>query len=382
MLPRERCGTPRYVPTIALLTPVLFWGAGCSRPPTLIAPHRYVRLDALLPLHPSWAQIQALDREVARLKTAPAQAGSFDYEPYPALPVFVPRVSTSANAGAERAAQVDREAKRYIDSLSKSLDAVNQSLLGVERRREQRRVDAAVAARIADLKKQLQAENDLKLFAIQQELRKLTFRDIVVNSRIQDLAQAHTRDMRPLREAQAEHETILADIGKLNTANSAIVDQDVVKEAGRKRDAYYREEQAKSRQRLAKRAGELNADRQEKVAAALKQQRVTPIPPLASRELPPVDPHSTPLPLPAEAAISVQPAAARLMPALNKQAMLWETQRSNLVSEIRADTSKAVQQVALRRGWKLVPGPELGAEDGTSEAAEAVRGQWQAGKTP
>ena len=252
--------------------------------------------------------------------------------------------------------------------------------MSVEQRREQKRINAAAAARLAETSRQIEAENRVKEFAIRQRLNTLILRDIVVKSVIQDQSQAHTRDKQPLRTAQAEHESIAADIKQLNTQLEELLKQDLVKEATRKRDIFYREELARSRERLNRRSEELKADTKEKLDAANRQVRDTPIIEAAVPNLPPVDPHSTPLPLPAEPTASLDPGPSRVQPAMERQAVLWGAQRTNLVNEIRADAAKAVEQIALRRGWKLVRGPEPGASDGTSEAMDDFRQQWRMGK--
>lgn len=382
MSPSVRRADAHYLRFVALPLLVIIGGAGCSHPSLPVAPHRYVRLDALLPLHPSWSQIQSMDRELARLKTAPQQAGPLRYEPHAAVPIFVPRATTPANMAKERAAQIDLDAKRYLESLRGSLASVNRSVLAVERRREQRRVDAAVAVRLADEAKRLQGIIDVKLFAIRERLKSLVLRDIVVKSQIQDLAQAHAVDITPLRTAQAEHADILKEVARLRAEDAALRAQDVAIETQRKRDTFYREETARSRERIAKRETELKAEMEDKLNLAMRQQRDTAIPPPAVPVLPPVDPRTTPLPLPVNAGPALVSASARVQPVLNRQAAIWEAQRTTIIDEIRADTRKAVQQVALERGWKLDPGPSPGALDGTKEAADALRAQWQIRSAP
>jgi hypothetical protein len=358
----------------------LLGGAGCSRPVLPAAPHRYVRLDALLPLHPSWEQIRALEREVARLKTASVQAGSFQYEPHLALSTFTPRLSPPANMAVERAAQVDRDARRYVDSLRKSLTDANRSIISIERRREQRRVDADVAARLAEAARALKDENDVQAFAIRKRLEALATRDIVVRSQIQDLAQARTLDRRPLRTAQAEHAAIVADMARLKEESTALLAEDVARMVAGRRDVILRDEQAKSRDRLAKREEELKGEIEDKLAAAMRAQRDTAIPPPAAPRLPAPDPRTTPLPLPAGASAPIVAAPTLVQPALDRQSAIWQAQRGSLIAEIRADTAKAVEQVAMRRGWILVAGPQGGATDATDEAADDLRAQWQMGK--
>lgn len=382
MLPPAWRGFPRPVRVLALALLVPVGGAGCSHPPLLAAPHRYVRVDALLPLHPSWDQIRALDRELARLKTAPAQSGAFQYEPYPALPVFTPRISSPTNLAVERAQQVKEDAKRYVASVTNTVRNSNRSILAIERRREQRRIDAAVAARVADATQEMRNVNAVRMFAIAERLRSLAFRDIVVQSQIQDLEQAHTRDLKPLRDAQAEHAAIVAEAARLRAENAALRAQDVATTIARKRDAFYREERARSDERIAKREEELNAELQDKVAAAMSKQRDTAIPAPVAPRLPPPDPRATPLPLPPEPQVTLVSASSRVQSALARQSALWVAQRKALIDEIRLDTMKSVQQAANRRGWKLENAPAPGVADGTTEMADDLRAQWTIGKAP
>ncbi len=382
MLPPARRGRAQFRRVLALPLLAIIGGAGCSHPPLLAPPHRFVRLDALLPIHPSWEQVRCLDRELARLKTAPEQAGAFRYEPHAAVPIFTPRSVAPANIAKERADQIERDAKRYIDSLTRSLAGANQSAIIVERRREQRRVDAAVAARLAEEARLLQSVIEVKLFAIRERLKSLVLRDIVVKSRIQNLAQAHSTDIAPLREAQAEHTAILKEVARLRSEDAALRAQDLTVETARKRDSIYREELARSRERLARREETLRNEMREKIATAASEPRDTPIPPPAVPILPPPDPNTTPLLLPSEPSVVFTSTAERVRPALARQATVWQAQRTAIVDEIRSDTWKAVQQAALRRGWKLEDGPRPGASDATKEAADDLRAQWRMGAAP
>jgi hypothetical protein len=322
-----------------------------------------------------------MDRELARFNAAPGVAGSMRFEPFSALPVFVPRVVAPANQAAERTRQIEKDAARYVASLRKSLASENQTLISRERRREQRRVDAAVAERLADAAKALRDENAVKIFAIAQRIRALALRDIVVKSRIQDLAQARTADLKPLRDAQSEHSAILAELDRLKAENRAVVTEDVVAVTARKRDQFLREEQAKSKERLAKREEELKTEAEDKIAATMREQRDTAIPPPIDRSLPAPDPRRTPLPLPLEPSVEA-PSRPQVQSALARQSAVWRAQRTTLLDEIRSDTRKAVVQVAARRGWKLEDGPVAGALDGTDEAADELRAQWSMGKSP
>ncbi len=365
-----------------MLSLIIWGGAGCSQTPLPVAPHRYVRLDALLALHPSWAQVQSLDKELARLKTAPQQAGALVYEPHAAEPLFTPRISAPANLAKERAAQIELDARRYLESFRRSIASVNQSVLAGERRREQRRADAAVATRLAEEAKRLQAVNDVKLFAIRHRIQSLILQDVVVKSQVQDLAQARAADITPLRTAQAEHAAILKEVSGLRAEDAAIRSQNVALETQRKRDTFYREEMARGRERIAKREEELKVEMRDKVAGAMKRNRDTAIPPPVTPTLPPIDPRTTPLPLPTETAALFVANQTVVQPALARQAILWEAQRTAIIDEIRADTKKAVEQSASGRGWKLEPGPMPGAFDGTKEAAEDLRAQWRMTPTP
>ncbi|HLJ54692.1 MAG TPA: hypothetical protein VKT77_06595 [Chthonomonadaceae bacterium] len=330
-----------------------------------------------MPLHPSWQQIVTLDRDVAALKSAPQQAGTMYYAPHGAPALFAPQTATPVNIARERAVQADLDAKRYIDSLRKSLTEANQSVLALERRREQRRVDASVATRLADEAKRLQALNDVRLFAIKERLKGLALRDIVVRSQIQDLAQAHTTDVVPLRKAQDEHASILKEITSIKLEDADIRAQDVGQIAARNRDQFYREEQALSRDRIAARETALAGELRDKVAAAMVQQRDTGVPPPTAMSLPPVDPRATPLPLPQEAGAVTFSGAARVAPAVSREALEWQSQRSAILAEIRADTVKSAEESAARRGWVLVAGPRPDARDGTKEVADDIRTQWR-----
>ena len=358
----------------------LLWGAGCSNPTLQVSPHRFVRIEALVPLHPSYEQVRSLDREVARLKTAPSISGQFSYSDHPGIALLKPRSTPSANLATQRAAQIDLDERRYLDSLRKSLTNSNQSVLTAYRRREQRRVELAVNVHMAEAAKALQDVNDVKLFAIRERIRTLSLRDIVVKSQIQDLAQARTADITPLRSAQNEHTAILHDVGILKTEDAAIRAQDINLEVRRTRDSFYKEELTRSKEIVAKREEELRAETRDRVAAAQREQRLSVIPVPEQPSLPPIDPRSAPLQTPVGTKLEFSAGAIQVQPVVVRQSRIWEAQRAALMAEIRADTIRAVQQVALQRGWRLELSQQNGAIDGTSEAADDLRTQWRMGK--
>jgi len=204
-------------------------------------------------------------------------------------------------------------------------------------------------------------------------------RDIVVHSQIVDLAQARSADVAPLRAAQSEHATIVRDLARLKTEEVTLRKMDVSAEAARQRDTIYRDELARSRDRVAKREDELKLEMQEKLSNAAIHQRESDIQPSSPAFLPQPDPHATPLPLHSDAdVVSLTSTSART--AAERQSVLWQVQRASLIAEIRADTLNAVQQVAQRRGWILDTVGAPGSPDGTAEAADELRAQWRIGK--
>src|SRR5690242_14913393 len=112
--------TARAALLLALFGMGLAVGAGCRRetPPAAL---RSVRLEALLPQHPAWAQVKSLERTIAQFASAPAQAAGLQYATSPLPPPFTPPVALPANLGAERDRRIQEDARRYIRQLEDSL---------------------------------------------------------------------------------------------------------------------------------------------------------------------------------------------------------------------------------------------------------------------
>lgn len=366
---------------LAIICLTVFVATGCSHPPQMPAARRYVRMDALLSLHPSWTQVTSLDQELQRLHAAPAQVGALHYDPLPSPPNFTPGEISSKNLAAERDKQVTRDTARYFDSLSKSQDAQNQSIMALMARREKKRVDTEVAQRLAEEERSLRDLNEVKAFSIRQQIRSLTFSDLVVQSRILDLSQGVLTDTTPLKQAQLEHSSYLSVIERLKAENRDLLTEDFLAAAAKKREAFYREAQKNSQDRMNKRLESLERDKQEKISEAKNKQKDTAIPEPAKPELPPADPHVTALPLPPDTIqnTALPSAQAKVVAALDRQRVIWQTQRSSLVAEIRSDTEKAAQQIAAEHGWVLVRQGDPRALDSTAEVADALRAQWRPG---
>ena len=88
-------------------------------------------------------------------------------------------------------------------------------------------------------------------------------------------------------------------------------------------------------------------------------------------------PAAVPVPPPPDLRAAQQTAQAQITAALARQKTAGSRQREQILALIRADTEQALQQIAARENWKLVPAGTPGATDATNDAAKALREQWQ-----
>ena len=88
-------------------------------------------------------------------------------------------------------------------------------------------------------------------------------------------------------------------------------------------------------------------------------------------------PAAVPVPPPPDLQAAQQTAQAQITTALAQQKTAGGRQREQILAVIRADTEQAVQQIAARENWKLVPPGTPGATDATSDAAKSLREQWK-----
>src|SRR4051812_28711072 len=104
---RNRGGeVAKDAPLLALLSTTLLICvcAGCNRPALTLKGRQSVRIDALLPLHPAWAQVESLDRIRAQFAGQPPPNGVVAPD-LPALPAAFPTPKDVPNSAPEQRLQ-------------------------------------------------------------------------------------------------------------------------------------------------------------------------------------------------------------------------------------------------------------------------------------
>ena len=127
-----------FIPYFALLC-LMALLSGCRRPAILPPAPRFVRIESLLPLHPAWAQAQALERITAALTPANHALVGASLplpSPYPFMQ------TTPKNLAAERQKRIKDDAELYLNQLGAFLIADNAQRLTREVRARQRQADA------------------------------------------------------------------------------------------------------------------------------------------------------------------------------------------------------------------------------------------------
>ena len=384
MLPTTQGGaTARTASHLALLTTLMYLATGCrTATPSLPATHQYVHLEALLPLHPAWAQVRALDIAQGHLHAAQAQASTLQYPLTPLPEVFTPPVTVPPSLAAERDKRVQEDALHFVQQTEQALIAKNNDIMQRFERNERRQNAAQYARAFADRELKLNAANEQEANQLTERVNTLGFRQVALRTQIEAYTNRLNQDPRnPVVQDAVRQEALVSEqMSALTDQRKAILARNVRALAVEQLAPQKLQWQQESDARLAARKNELADSVRQQVdqARARLKNDIKPIPPLASAPLPPAEPQATPLPLPLapDAAGSIGHAQAQLSAAMAHEQQAWQLQRDALLAAIRADTMQAVTQIARKQGWNLVPVGH-GGQDVTPQAAGALRAQWQ-----
>lgn len=366
----------RAAPLLALLTIAgLGLLPGCRKPALPLA-RRFVRIDALLPLHPAWAQVVSLQRAEAAFAAAPREAATLQWAGSTMPQPFTPPVIVPQSLARERQNRIAEETSAYLSQVADFVRRRNQARIEREERAGRKQVDAQIAQEAATREEALRAANQIHARDLSRQLRALGFRDAALRSQIRVFTD------QPLRDATLQHQTVRAQMDALTLQRDALLAYDpteqVANEMEPKRQQLYADLHARLQKQLAalNQAGE---DRLARARARLEKDMA----PVSAASAPPAA-LKTPLrpltlaSLP-ETSSALHGAKMQVNAALARRLADWEAQRQRLIAVIRTDTAKAVEQVARRRHWALAPEGTPGATDATGEAAKALRIQWQQG---
>jgi hypothetical protein len=385
MLPIKRRGgaVARQASLLALLAIPAGFTTGCRKAtPSLPVVRQYVRLEALLPLHPAWPQVQALDAAQARFRAAQVQASTLRYPQVPLPPVFDPPITIPPSLAGERDRRMQEDALHYVQQTEEALTATNQDLMKRFERREQRQTAALYSRALAERELKISAADEQEAAQLEARGSTLGFRQVALRTQIEAYTNRLNQDVRnPVVQDAVRQEALVSEqMNALADQRKAVLARDVRALAVQQLAPQNRQWQEESAARLQARKAELADSMRAQVeqARARLQNAIKPIPPLAATLPPASEARATPLPLPLapDAGAAIGRAQSQLGGAMLQEQQAWQAQKTALLTSIRADTGQAVAQIARREGWNLVP-PGRGAQDVTTQAAGAVRTQWR-----
>src|SRR5579871_1560666 len=397
MLPKTWGGAGTQAASLLALLYTLwlsFSGIGCQPPAAPALPRRTVRMQALLPLHPAWAQMVALDRDLAQIHNgvAPGDTAPFQVAP-PAL--FALDTAPPPALAQQREALVEADMQAYLDQLGVALKSREEGALAriveppkpagpsAETLRHQ--------AEVENIAQELRDKAALQAAPLKSELVTLNFRAVVLQSQIDAATTLFPNVLRnqPLFDAQLQMAEVNRQIDVKTTQIDGLEKADFLGEA----EYYLRDEKGfvpvpeeTPQQRLARRRAEqralLDREREQALAKAKAELKAqpAPLPELTGGPAQPQNPR----------AVSLSPFVAPDMPAAFAKAQaqvdaararehtLHEAEKARLLAQIRADTEKAILQIARQQGWVFVPEGQS-REDWTEPVAQALRAQWTPG---
>ncbi len=361
----------RWLQSLALIG-IIAWVAGCRSAPAPGGKY-YVRLDALLPLHPGWAQVVSLQSVSGVVQTAPAQATALHLPTSPLPAAFPAPVAVPPNLEQERRQRIVEDARRRLAALAEELRRRNAERSQAEERLGQRELAARLAAARVALEAALPAQLDRIARAFETRLTPLNFKEIVFRTQVRGFTG------QPRQDAQTQLQAVLDEIARLNQERDTQLAEaraQVQRQLDADRAQWTREladRLAKYRRQLETLAAQQVAREQTGLNAAAE-----PIPPLSSLAAPTAS-TAPPLQPPTEpntGAVFGQ-AQAQVNVAVRQQQADLAAQKAQMIAALRDDTQQAVLQIARQGGWTLVAQGVPGARDGTDTVAKALRAQWQ-----
>ena len=373
----------RSVTLFALLAALSCFAVGCKNAaPTLVSTRGYVRLEALLPLHPAWAQVQALDAAQARFPAAQVQASALKYPLTPLPVVFTPPVTVPPSLAAERDRRVQEDSLHYVQQTEQALTAKNIDIMKRFEQQEQRQTEGIYSRALAERELKLSVANEQEAKALAARIDTLGFRLVTLRIQVDAYTSRLNQDPRnPVVQDAVRQEALVSEqMNALEEERKTVADRKVRPVAEQQLAAQRRQWQEESAVRLKSRKMEL-ADsvlQQVEQARTRLKNAIKPMPSLANILPPTVNPQATPLPLPVapDAPVAIGHAQAQLSAAMVQEQRAWQAQRQALLTAIRADTAQAVAQIARKEGWDLLPAGSAG-KDLTTQAAGIVRAQWR-----
>ena len=154
---------------------IAFAGCSAQKPPPL--PHFYVRIDALAPLHPAYANLPPLEKNLWQEQRA---VDNTSVRPVPAIatmpPDFDPPQGLPADRVKEHEATVHDDAARYISQLEVALAERDKVQIAARRTAETQLADAEYAEALNKKTVELRDIAVVEARGIQRELDRLSYR--------------------------------------------------------------------------------------------------------------------------------------------------------------------------------------------------------------
>lgn len=349
---------------------------GCRRTARTAQTRVFVRLDTLLPLHPTWAQVASLQRITQRARSARTQIAGLRLALSPLPLAFPAPKALPGNLAQERRQRIAEDARRRIAGLTQELRRRNEERIRREERAARRQLEARLAAAKAALEAALPARLEAIRREAAQKIEPLRYKEVVFLSETREFTN------QPLLDAQTQLNAVRAEIARLNSERDTRL-AEARADVERQLDANQTQWTTELEQNLAQRRAELEALAARQIAheEASLEAASEPIPNLGTALPPPPGLAEQPQPPAAPPTeVAFAQARAQVSAAVTQQQAALEAQRQRLLAAIRKDTEQAVIQVAQQRGWTLVSEGTAGASDMTATAAEALRAQWQQGE--
>lgn len=382
----------RWALLLALLN-IWAFTAGCRNSVGPATPRRYVRLEALLPLHPSWSQVAALERDGAPARSQGESLPALQLESLPMPAAIAAADKLPANrekarearlaADERRRERIAQDAQRRVGKITEELDRRNQDILRRQAKEARKEYEARAGALSVEIQSQLPGRLLVGTHDFDRRISRLEFKQQAFRSQLNTVGQT-------LADAQNQVTAVQNAIDGLKVAR-ANKEQEIRTAAAReledRKAAFARtqqQEQASMKLRLETRLAQRKRDLEALAASQIKRQEgrlrvetdadalatASPLPNSAAPPGLPADPQSF---------IASARSDARMQSrfALARRQELLARQRAGLIAMIRQDTAKLVQQIAHRGGWKLVNEGTPGAADATQQTAEALRELWR-----
>lgn len=339
-----------------------------------------VRMDALLPLHPAWAQIESLDKIRGQFATQPLPGGVVAPDLASLPSAFTPPKEAVAATPQQRLQRAEASSDQYLKQLAEILRLQDEAYVARLARRQAQAVQATYAKELSAREATIRKERLRQASELDRQITRLQFRDVAFQTQLRVYKGQAKAD------AQLQHDALAAQINSLaKQADALLVASDITSVAladlkPRLQELNQLADQEREQERATRAARRDAQLQQEKTKLAFD---ADPLPPVNATPLPAPDSRETPLVLPpgSQAGAVFQAANAAVGSKRVQQEAAWKAQRDRLLEVISADTAQAVAQIAKQRGWNLVSQGSRGAKDETEAVVPLLRQQWTQGRT-